>query len=92
MVRKKHKSVAELTCEAKVAWPSRRMAERARKHHNMCLDYFGKDRQPSSVYHCPVCGQWHSGREDVTKLRLEKHERYRHRLEMEAVTELEEEL
>jgi len=83
--KKKHKSLAELTCEAKVAWPSRRTAERARKHHTNCLDFFGKDRQPLTVYRCPVCKQWHSGREDVKKNRLEKHERRRYEIEKEAL-------
>lgn len=91
MVRKKHKSLVELTCKTKVAWPSRRTAERARRHHVQTLDFDGKDRSPLVVYRCPYCGQWHSGHEDVVKNRIEQHERHRQQEMREALLASEEE-
>lgn len=75
--KQKRKTSAVSTCEAKVAWPSRGLAERAIKKQIRRLDDDGKDRQLLSTYRCPVCRRWHAGRDDVQRLRHEKHGRVR---------------
>lgn len=67
-----------MACEAKVAWPSRRLAARARKNQIGMADFNSKDRKRLNVYKCPVCAQWHVGTEDVVRLRSARKAKLEH--------------
>jgi hypothetical protein len=83
VVRKTRKSLEQLACEAKVSWPSRKLALKARQRQIDHLDFDGRDRIIMAVYRCPVCSAWHVGREDVAKLRYKRREHHDYQLERE---------